>query len=157
MTGAVLAFTVECTLIQCQLLWWKYWYLKYSTGLTHINLRHTSGPLPQMWTYYTSSHAPGETTSAILNIATGVSHTTTWLAPPYITNLLEQRATRVLCSTTNNDFYVPPYCSWYCDRMFSVAGPRLWNSLPAEMKKTCCLVMFKRLLKTHLFRAVYEV
>ena len=56
-------------------------------------------------------------------------------APPYITDLLER----------------------YGDRMFSVAGPRLWNSLAAEMKKTCCLVIFKRLLKTHLFRAVYEV
>jgi hypothetical protein len=79
------------------------------------------------------------------------------LAPPYITDLLEQRATRVLRSTTNNDFYVLPSRSRYCDRMFSVAGSRLWNSLPAEMKKTCCLVTFKRLLKTHLFRAVYEV
>ena len=64
------------------------------------------------------------------------------LAPPYITDLLEQRATRVLISTTNNDFYVPPSRSRYGDRMFSVAGPRLWNSLPAEMKKTCCLVTF---------------
>ena len=79
------------------------------------------------------------------------------LAPPYIADLLEQRATRVLRSTTNNDFYVPPSRSRYGDRMFSVAGPRPWNSLPAEMKKTCCLVTFKRLLKTHLFRAVYEV
>ena len=43
------------------------------------------------------------------------------------------------------------------DRMFSVAGPRLWNSLPVELKKTGCIVTFKRLLKTHLFRAVYEV
>ena len=67
------------------------------------------------------------------------------LAPPYITDLLEQRATRVLRSTTNNDFYVPPSRSRYGDRMCSVAGPRLWNSLPAEMKKTCCLVTFKRL------------
>ncbi|KAK2164911.1 hypothetical protein NP493_1391g00029 [Ridgeia piscesae] len=41
-----------------------------------------------------------------------------------------------------NDFYVPPSRSRYGDRMFSVAGPRLWNSLPAEMKKTCCLVTF---------------
>ena len=79
------------------------------------------------------------------------------LTPPYITDLLEQRATRVLRSTTNIDFYVLPSRSRYGDRMFSVAGPRLWNSLPAEMKKTCCLLTFKRLLKTHLFRTVYEV
>ena len=80
-----------------------------------------------------------------------------WLAPPYITDLLEQTATRVLRSTTNNDFYVPPSRSRYGDRMFSVAGQRLWNSLPAEIKKTGCIVTLKRLLKTHLFRAIYEV
>ena len=79
------------------------------------------------------------------------------LAPPYITDLLEQRATRVLRLTTNNDFYVPPSRSRYGDRMFSVADPRLWNSLPAEIKKSCCIVTFKRLLKNNLFRAVYEV
>ena len=74
-----------------------------------------------------------------------------------ITDLLEQRATRALRSITNNDFYVPPSRSRYGDIMFSVAGPRVWNSLPAEIKKTDCIVTFKRLLKTHLFRAVYEV
>ena len=65
-----------------------------------------------------------------------------------------------LLSITTNDFYVPPSRSRYGDRMFSVAGPRLWNSLPAEMKKTCCLVTFilrLNILETHLFRAVYEV
>ena len=79
------------------------------------------------------------------------------LAPPDITDMLAQRATRMSRSTTNKNFYVPPSRSRYGGRMFSVAGPRLWNSLPAEMKKTCCLVTFKRQLKTHLFRAVYEV
>ena len=110
-----------------------------------------------MRTYYTSSHEraldPGETTSSVLLLVFRAQHR---LGPPYITDLLEQRATRVLRSTTNNDFYVPPSRSRYGDRIFSVAGPRLWNSLPAEMKKTSCLVTFKRLLKTHLFRAVNE-
>ena len=31
------------------------------------------------------------------------------------------------------------------------------NSLPIKMKKTCCLVTFKRLLKTHLLLAVCAV
>ena len=47
--------------------------------------------------------------------------------------------------TTNNDFYVLPSHSQYGDRMFSVAGPRLWHSLPVVMKKTCCLMIFIRL------------
>ena len=76
-----------------------------------------------------------------------VFHAQHGLAPPYITDLLEQRATRVLRSTTNNDFYVPPSHSQYSDIIFSVAGPRLWNCVPAKMKKTCCLWTFKRLLK----------
>ena len=42
-------------------------------------------------------------------------------------------------------------------KLFSVAGPRLWNSLPAEIKKTCCIVTLKRLLKIHLFRTVHEI
>ena len=57
------------------------------------------------------------------------------LAPPYITDLFEQRATKVLHSTTNNDFYVPPSRSRYGDRMFSVAGPRLWNSLSLSLPR----------------------
>ena len=57
------------------------------------------------------------------------------LAPHYINDMLEQRATRML----HNDFYVPPSRSRYGDKMFSVAGPRLWNSW--------CIVTFKRLLK----------
>ena len=78
------------------------------------------------------------------------------LAPAYITNLLhEQRATRVLRSATNNDLYVPPSRSRYGDRTFSVSAPRMWNALPNEMKTISCLVTFKRLLKTHLFRVAY--
>ena len=72
------------------------------------------------------------------------------LAPPYITDLLEQRATRVLRPTTNNDFSVAPSRSRYGDRIFSVAGQRLWNSLPAEMKKSSFLVTFKRHLSVYL-------
>ena len=90
-----------------------------------------------MRTYYTSALetelAPGETNS-VLSPAIGVSCTTSTGATLYIADLLEQRATRVLRSTTNTEFYVPPSRSRYGDRIFSAAGPRLWNSLPAEMK-----------------------
>ena len=60
------------------------------------------------------------------------------LAPPYITDLLEQTQT-----ITNNYLYVPPSRSRYDDRMFSVGVPRLRNSLPNEMKKTCRLLTCK--------------
>jgi len=38
------------------------------------------------------------------------------------------------------------------DSSFGVAGPRLWNSLPAELRQQdICLTEFRRLLKTYLF------
>jgi len=36
------------------------------------------------------------------------------------------------------------------DRSFGVAGPRLWNSLPAELRQQdICLTEFRRLLRRH--------
>jgi len=41
----------------------------------------------------------------------------------------------------------------YSLRSFGVAGPRLWNSLPAELRQQdFCLTEFRQLLKTFLFR-----
>jgi len=38
------------------------------------------------------------------------------------------------------------------DRSFKIAGPRLWNSLPAELRQQdICFTAFRRLLKTFLF------
>ncbi|KAI0223251.1 hypothetical protein LSAT2_025522, partial [Lamellibrachia satsuma] len=37
-------------------------------------------------------------------------------------------------------------------RAFCIAAPRLWNSLPHEMRKCDSLYTFKRLLKTILFK-----
>ena len=104
--------------------------------------------------------APSEITSSVLSPATGVVCTSTaqhGLAPPYITDLLEQRATRVLHSTTNNDLYVPPSRSRYGERMFSVAGPWLWNSLPADKKKTCWVVTFETIENPSISGCVWSV
>jgi len=47
---------------------------------------------------------------------------------------------------------VPRTQSRLGDRSFGVAGPRLWNSLPAELRQQdICLTEFRRLLKTVLF------
>ena len=61
---------------------------------------------------------------------------------PYITDLPEERATRVLRSTSYNDplLLMLPYCSRYDDITFSVYIPWLWNSLPTEVKTLCCFV-----------------
>ena len=39
------------------------------------------------------------------------------------------------------------------DRCFAAAGPRLWNSLPINLRQCRSLEQFKRLLKTFLFSA----
>jgi len=40
-------------------------------------------------------------------------------------------------------------------RAFSVAGPRLWNSLPCAIRSATSIVLFKKNLKTHLFIEAY--
>jgi len=39
----------------------------------------------------------------------------------------------------------------FCDRNFAVAGPRVWNSLPAPLRDTNSINSFRTQLKTHLF------
>ena len=47
---------------------------------------------------------------------------------------------------------VPRTQSRLGDRSFGVAGPRLWNNLPVELRQQdICLTEFRRLLKTVLF------
>ena len=42
------------------------------------------------------------------------------------------------------------------ERAFSVAGPRLWNQLPLEMQQTEMTELFKKDLKTYLFKKFYN-
>jgi len=41
------------------------------------------------------------------------------------------------------------------DRSFAAAGPRLWNSLAADVQSAPSLTTFRQKLKTHLFRQPY--
>ena len=45
----------------------------------------------------------------------------------------------------------------YGDCAFCVAGPRLWNGLPEEIRKSSSLENFKSSLKTYLFRVAFSV
>jgi len=54
---------------------------------------------------------------------------------------------------SNGDYIVPRANSRIGDRAFSVAAPRAWNRLPADLKTASCSTeVFKRRLKTFLFR-----
>ena len=41
-------------------------------------------------------------------------------------------------------------------RSFGVAAPRLWNSLPKNMRSITSLEFFKKTLKTHQFKIAFE-
>ena len=43
----------------------------------------------------------------------------------------------------------------YGKQAFSVAAPRLWNSLPMELKTSTLIDIFKKKLKTYLFKHSY--
>ena len=76
------------------------------------------------------------------------------LAPCYITHLLQQRNIRpgLRSSSSSHILYVPKTrLASYGDRAFSSCAPRLWNSLPDELRATPDLSTFKHNLKSHLF------
>ena len=43
------------------------------------------------------------------------------------------------------------------DRYFAYAGPKLWNDLPLNIKKSSSIAIFKSSLKTLLFRKSYDL
>ena len=42
----------------------------------------------------------------------------------------------------------------YGDRAFSVAAPKLWNTLPPKIQHASSLQTFKTMLKTHVFKSL---
>ena len=42
------------------------------------------------------------------------------------------------------------------DRAFQVAAPKLWNSLPSELRLISNIDIFKRHLKTYLFKVAFD-
>ena len=79
------------------------------------------------------------------------------LAPSYLTDLIPLGSQpRCLRSA---DFITletrrTRLCTWG-DRAFSAAAPSLWNALPSHIRQAESLPMFKKALKTHLFKTAY--
>jgi len=64
------------------------------------------------------------------------------------------RSFKVIAGT--NRLLVPPVgLSTVGNRAFTVAGPRVWNTLPEDVTTSQSLTMFCRHLKTWLFRKSY--
>jgi exonuclease III len=89
--------------------------------------------------------------------------TVTWKAlngraPAYIVDLLTPHTTgRRLRSADQALLHVPRCRVNYGERAFSIAAPRLWNGLPAYLRKVQHFDSFKSKLKTHYFTKSYEL
>ncbi len=75
------------------------------------------------------------------------------LAPAYLTNLLSRyNPTRSLRAQNSGLLVVPRIAkSTKGGRTFSYLAPKLWNSLPDNIRGSDTLSLFKSRLKTHLF------
>jgi len=74
------------------------------------------------------------------------------LAPSYLSALLRQESkSRLTRSSGSKRLAVPRPKTKYGDQSFSVAAPKLWNSLPEDIRSIDSLAKFKSALKTFLF------
>ena len=78
-------------------------------------------------------------------------------APEYLSELLQSyMPSRTLRSSSKDLLKEPSYrTSSYGKRAFSVIAPRLWNSLPMEIRSSPSVASFKRSLKTHFFKQAF--
>jgi hypothetical protein len=78
------------------------------------------------------------------------------LAPSYLCELIRYRSTaRDLRSINDVLLDVPKSKSCIGSRAFAFSAPKLWNSLPYDIRTSVSLVTFKSKLKTYLFREVF--
>ena len=82
-------------------------------------------------------------------------------APVYLSELvipvadIPSRAS--LRSSNNHDVVVPGSRLKFGERAFSVAAPRIWNTIPSNLKDpTLDTKLFKKGLKTFLFKKAYS-
>ena len=78
-------------------------------------------------------------------------------APSYLREMLKEYVPpRTLRSTSKNLLCEPrTNLKTYGDRSFSACAPKLWNQLPNNIRATGSVAIFKRQLKTHLFKDVF--
>ena len=79
-------------------------------------------------------------------------------APSYISDMLNvHKSVRPLRSRSHVELVVPKTrLRTFGDKSFEKAAPELWNALPESVKCAESINLFKKRLKTHLFRLAYE-
>ena len=80
------------------------------------------------------------------------------LSPSYLADRLSyQSHSRNLRSASKQLLEQPrSFMKTYRNKAFSVCAPKLWNSLPLDLRKSPSLTGFKKGLKTYLFRQFLE-
>lgn len=80
------------------------------------------------------------------------------LGPGYLsTLLLDYVPPRTLRSSGKGLFVLPSVnTKTYCQAAFCHYGPRLWNSLPEDLRAAASVDIFKRKLKTFLFKQAFN-
>ena len=77
--------------------------------------------------------------------------------PSYLSSLLEEYCPKRALRSSSQSFLVEPRTNQkYGDRAFSVAGPKLWNSLPEHIRQSGSVDIFKTALKTYYFKKAYS-
>lgn len=81
------------------------------------------------------------------------------LAPSFLTDLLQiQTEERNLRSSTTTKLYTPRSRTiTYGERAFAICAPKMWRSLPQDIRSADSINIFKKKLKTHLFTTFNEV
>ena len=72
--------------------------------------------------------------------------------PPYLNHLIHRRHIPNLRSSSAIDLHQPVHRSSIVNRSFTYASPAVWNDLPPIIRTQPTLELFKRQLKTHLFK-----
>ncbi len=79
-------------------------------------------------------------------------------APEYLSNLLNPNTSSRLRSSEKRVLMVPrSRLKLRGDRAFSIAGPKLWNSLPVSLRLVSSESEFKSKLKTPFFQGLITV
>ena len=79
------------------------------------------------------------------------------LAPSYVVDLLEPYVPRRSLRSSSKLKLTEPtfHLKSYGFRSFSICAPRLWNSIPFEIRSSSSIDNFKSKLKTHLFKQAF--
>ena len=81
------------------------------------------------------------------------------MAPDYLAELIHPYQPERGLRSAEQHLLVVPFTrsATVTNRAFGVAGPRLWNELPLQLRSQTCLTGFKSKLKTYLFCQYYNL